>query len=260
MDIEIEQKENSIENTSLADNQEVVPEKEEIKSDKKKFSEEPTPVTIEDINKRLDLSVNQDKSNLFQQEINAQENIKENVQNIVNKDFQNIENLLKMGFINFTQAQNLKQVVLKNAFDSVVQGEINNPKSQLVASREKKAVFSEFDEENSGFFTQREDILNYLKTGEFFLDKDELSKIAKLVENLEKNAIEKYLKIQEYEQKIQKGNEVAKEKLKVNAQSNSSAKNGGRIFTREQIGNLSGAEFKKYESVIMNQLKKGLIK
>jgi hypothetical protein len=36
-------------------------------------------------------------------------------------------------------------------------------------------------------------------------------------------------------------------------------KNFSRTFTREQIGKMSGAEFAKYEPLIMEHLKKGLI-
>ena len=82
-----------------------------------------------------------------------------------------------------------------------------------------------------------------------------------MIEKLEQSAIERYLKQQAHEKNLSDENEIAKRKLTANAQNNSSFsfnKNG--IFTREQIGRMSGAEFTKNEPLIMEQLRKGLIK
>ena len=59
---------------------------------------------------------------------------------------------------------------------------------------------------------------------------------------------------------LNNSNEVAKQKLTANAQNSGfKDKNFSRTFTREQIGEMSGAEFAKHEPLIMDQLKKGLI-
>ena len=57
-----------------------------------------------------------------------------------------------------------------------------------------------------------------------------------------------------------KDNEAAKQRLRANAQNPNAAENNARIFTREQIGKMSGAEFAKNERAIMEQLRKGLIR
>lgn len=185
------------------------------------------------------------------------------VKQIVEQDLLKIDNLIRLGLVNPMQAQSLKQQVLKNAFDTVVQqkriGETLQPVAGL--QPDKSQVFSEFEKENPQFFSQRKEIESYLKSDGIVVDKDELKKISQMVETVEKNAIERYLKKATYEKNLQSQNEFAKQKLTANAQnSRVGDKNFGRIFTREQIGKLSGAEFVKYESLIMEQLKKGLIK
>lgn len=50
-----------------------------------------------------------------------------------------------------------------------------------------------------------------------------------------------------------------KQKLRAKAQNSNKNEANTRIFTREQIGRMSGAEFAKNERMIMDQLRKGLI-
>lgn len=223
--------------------------------------------TYVDILGRLEAQASGPQS--FQQEFEpkvqpqAQALDENSVKQIVAQDLLKIDNLMRLGLANPIQAQNLKQQVLKNAFDTVVQQkrlEQSLPPS-AGPSPDRSQVFSEFEKENSEFFSQRKEILEYLNSDRIVVDKDELKKISKMVEIVEKNAIDRYLKKASYEKNLQSQNQLAKQKLTANAQSSQfSDKNFGRIFTREQIGKLSGAEFAKYESVIMAQLKKGLIK
>ncbi len=49
-------------------------------------------------------------------------------------------------------------------------------------------------------------------------------------------------------------------RLRANAQNANFDDTQTRVFTREQIGKMSGAEFAKYEKAIMEQLRKGLIR
>ena len=117
-----------------------------------------------------------------------------------------------------------------------------------------------FNQERPGFFEAegRGDVLNYLKNCE--LDKDEIIRIAQLVEGVENSAVEKYLKKSKYEKSLNDENKLAKSKLTAYAQDGSSDNNLGRIFTREDIGRMSGEEFNKNEKMIMDQVKQGLIK
>jgi len=123
-------------------------------------------------------------------------------------------------------------------------------------------VLNEFQKGKPDFFNPdgRKEVLDYLKSDGVIIGKDELEKISSMVENLEKTAIDRYLKNEAYQTNLNNSNEVAKQKLTANAQNSSfQDKNYSRSFTREQIGKMSGAEFAKYEPLIMDQLKKGLI-
>jgi hypothetical protein len=172
---------------------------------------------------------------------------------------------MQLGLINSVQGQNLKQQVLKKAFDNVVQNELpqqNSPSASQNGSFDKTVVFDEFHKENPDFFNSngRKEVLDYLKSDDVIIGKDELKKISSMVENLEKIAIERYLKKEAYQKNLNNSNEVAKQKLTANAQNKGfQDKNFSRTFTREQIGKMSGAEFAKYEPLIMEHLKKGLI-
>ena len=63
-----------------------------------------------------------------------------------------------------------------------------------------------------------------------------------------------------YEKSLNDENALAKSKLTAYAQNAPGDQNFNRIFTREEIGRMSGEEFTKNEKMIMNQLKNGLIK
>ena len=63
-----------------------------------------------------------------------------------------------------------------------------------------------------------------------------------------------------HEKSLNDENEIAKKRLRANAQNSTFDDNKNRVFTREQIGKMSGAEFARNEKAIMEQLKKGLIR
>ena len=117
-----------------------------------------------------------------------------------------------------------------------------------------------FNQERPGFFDAdgRSDVLNYIKG--FDMDKDEILRISQLVEGLENSAVDKYLKKSAYEKSLNDENALAKSKLTAYAQNAPADQNFNRIFTREEIGRMSGDEFTRNEKMIMDQLKNGLIK
>ena len=117
-----------------------------------------------------------------------------------------------------------------------------------------------FNQERPGFFETegRGDVLDYIKGLD--MDKDEIVKIAQLVEGLENSAVDKYLKKSEYEKSLNDENLRAKSKLTSYAQNASSDNKMTKVFTREEIGRMSGEEFAKNEKLIMEQVKQGLIK
>ena len=187
------------------------------------------------------------------------------VENIIKQDFLKIESLMNLGAIDSLQGQNLKKQVLKRAFDLIAQNEKakqNLPPADA-APQSKEEAFREFDKESPDFFSSegRKEVLDYLKSENVAIGKDDIKKISTMVESIEQNAISRYLKHSIYEKNLTDSNELAKQRLTAKAQkSGFQDKNFSRTFTREQIGNMSSAEFTKYEPYIMEQLKKGLIK
>lgn len=208
----------------------------------------------------------QEKSNDNLQKIQQTEN---QLKAVIAQDFSKIQKLMQSGLINSVQGQNLKKQVLKKAFDVLVQTEKikrnapellqQAPKSQAVSNAN---VFEEFSKENPDFFVPegRKEVLDYLKSGDVILGKDELNKISTMIRSVEKTAIDRYLKKVAYEKNLRNANENAKLRLTANAQKTSFSGSYPKSFTREQIGKMSSAEFTKYESLIMEQLKKGLIR
>ena len=163
-----------------------------------------------------------------------------------------IQNFVKNGVLNPQQGQYLMSRLAQKSFERL--GQDLNTKPQISA-------FEEFDKEKPDFFKSdgRSEVLKYLKSSNNVFDKDEINAISDMVELIEKCAIERFVKQQAHEKALNDENEAAKGKLMANAQSAASYGNKDRAFTREQIGRMSGAEFTKYEPLIMEQLRKGLI-
>ncbi len=223
-------------------------EKLDIKPENKDIQEKSAPVET----KKEDTDFCRNQENF---------RIQKEVENVIAQDFQKIESLMKFGLINSWQGQNLKNQVLKKAFDLVSQKEMIKPNS--TPELKKDEVFKHFEQKNPDFFKSesRKEVWNYLKSDAVIVGKDDLKKISDMIENIEKAAIERYLQKETHEKTLQNSNELAKQKLTANAQNTNFAdKNLTRTFTREQIGKMNGAEFTKYEPLIMEQLKKGLIK
>lgn len=181
-------------------------------------------------------------------------------------DVEKIQNLLRLGIINPLQGQSLIQLVMKKGYEELQLCGLEEKESVAPETPEvlfdKKQAIIEFEKENPDFFSNegRLDVLNYIKSGSLEFDKEELAQISKIVEIVENAAIQRYLRKSEFESKIQKTNEAAKSRLAANAQSSKDTLSRNTIFTREQIGNMNGTEFTKNEKLIMEQLRKGLIR
>ncbi len=186
----------------------------------------------------------------------------QSVKQMALNDIQLIENLVQTGAMTQEQGQNLMNYVTKKAFEKYTLCQQNSqnpvmtqqasvpPQNTLAAS----AVPEFFNKDG------RVDVFDYLKNSNAAFDEDEISKISALVEKIENTAIERYLREKEHEKTLNSENEAAKQKLRAYAQNSASDGNKNLVFTREQIGKMSGAEFAKYERMIMDQLRKGLIK
>jgi hypothetical protein len=215
----------------------------------------------------------QEKS-LQPQKNNLKFDEKSRMEKLMAQDFERIEKLIQSGVINFNQGQDLKTQVLKKAFDNLVQTQkikqnissesSNNNKASnftVIEATNKNEIFEEFNKNNPNFFDSqgRQEVLNYLKSDEIFLNSKELTKISDIIHAVEKSAVEKYIQKLSHEKILKNSNENAKQKLTTNAQKSTFNGDFSKSFTREQIGKMSSTEFLKYENIIMEQLKKGLI-
>jgi hypothetical protein len=177
----------------------------------------------------------------------------------IGSDFQNLKNLVQKGVLTQKQGQYLLVQLARKA------QELNNYKTEFLSKNNEnpqpeKSQMEMFNQERPDFFKGdgRVDVLNYIK--DLDMDKDEILQISQLVEKLENSAVDKYLKKSEYEKTLNDENSVAKRKLTAYAQNACSDGKMDKVFTREDIGNMSGEEFTQNEQAIMAQAKQGLIK
>lgn len=179
------------------------------------------------------------------------------VKSIVTNDIRKIQKLVDDGILDNTQGQYLVNYVIGKAYDMV-----NNQNSGEAQIQPQNSALAEYESENADFFNKegRKEVLDYLKRVGFEGDKDEISVISQMIESLENGAIQRYLKQTAREKTLNDENEIAKQRLRANAQNSNFDDMKTRVFTREQIGKMSGAEFAKFEKSIMEQLRKGLIK
>lgn len=168
-------------------------------------------------------------------------------------DINIIQNLVQSGVMSSEQGYNLMNYVTQKAFEKY---STQQQDAQITPDVPPYTL------ENDEFFNKegRTDVLNYLKNSNTAFDKDEIAKISAMIENIEKTAVARYLRELDHEKTLNNENESAKQRLRANAQKAVSDGNKNMVFTREQIGKMSGAEFAKNERMIMEQLRKGLIR
>lgn len=187
----------------------------------------------------------------------------------IGADVQNVNNLVQKGIITQKQGQYLlAQLAGKaqqiNEYKNNLQSMTNAPAQ--TAATTSMPQFTEtnqiemFNKLRPGFFDEegRGDLRNYLNG--YRMDKDEMLRIAALVEGLEDSAVNRYLKKSAYDKSLNAENEIAKRKLTAYAQNSPTNSKNNRIFTREEIGRMSGDEFARNEKLIMDQVKQGLLK
>lgn len=191
--------------------------------------------------------------NISSQADNQNPAIVDNAQSIkqrVIQDVKLIENLVQTGVMTQEQGLNLVNYITQKAFEKY--NTTQNVSTPQIAQVMQKPEF--FNQEG------RSDVFDYLTQTNVNFDDDEISKISALVEKIENSAVDKYLRAQEHEKTLNSENESAKQRLRANAQNSVSDGAKNLVFTREQIGKMSGAEFAKHERAIMDQLRKGLIR
>lgn len=221
--------------------------------------------------------VGENKKNISSPAVSPQANLVTNYVDIftqleqtIESDFQKVKAMMQQGVINQNQGQILMDQLAKKAYEiNKYKNAVSEQKNSPVNVNPSNPVPQKVDAVNSlemfikthpDFFTKggRNAVLEYIKNLD--MDEDEILQIAKMVENLESSAVESYLKQSAHEKSLNDENSIAKSRLTAYAQNTPSNGNIGRIFTREDIGRMSGDEFTKNEKLIMDQVKKGLIK
>lgn len=187
----------------------------------------------------------------------------EQLKDAIRTDIMRLEYLAKQGIITQQQGQILldKLVGKARALDYCKQNISQDAASaQTPSNEQEQSPLDLFNSENPDFFAQegRSELLDYIKGTN--VDKDEISKIAHLAETLEKAAVENYLKKSEHDKNLSDENSIAKSRLTAYSQNATPEGKFAKIFTREDIGKMSGDEFAKNEKLIMEQVKQGLIK
>ena len=178
-------------------------------------------------------------------------------------DAQRVQLLMQQGTISTSQGQYL-MTQLARKFNEINMCKnsvpMQNATAQNLPPQTSENPMEMFMQEHPDFFKKgaRGTVLDYIK--DLNMNKDEISKIAQIVEGLETSAIEGYLKQSAHEKSLNDENAIAKSKLTSYAQNASKDATTGRIFTREDIGRMTVDEFAKNEKLIMDQVKQGLIK
>ena len=183
----------------------------------------------------------------------------EQIKQLAVQEIKKIENYVQTGQLTHEQGLNLMKFVTDKAFEKYTQlGQL--PEEQVLSPESPN--ISPKTKEIPEFFTKdgRSDVFDYLMNADANFDDDELSKISSLVEKIENSAVDRFLKAKEHEKTLNSENESAKQRLRANAQNSASDGIINTVYTREQIGKMSGAEFAKHERAIMEQLRKGMIK
>ena len=194
-------------------------------------------------NKQEISSTAENQNPMLEQEIKAYLKQKLENQNISNPQ----QEMLRKMLLNNEQGNSLLKTYVNNVCDAIIK---NNAKRQAAPTEDLKKFFD---------MDGRNEVMAYLNNSNMDFDSDEIKKISAIVEKIENSAIDRYLKQKAREKTLQEENEYAKQRLKSNAQNSGYNSPGNKIFTREQIGKMSSAEFAKNEKLIMEQLRQGLI-
>ncbi len=213
--------------------------------------------------------LNQNLNGVSPQAVTPQINYTDVIQQIeqaLGADFQKLQLLIQQGIVTQQQGQYLMNELVNkkqqiNMFKQSLPNFVQTPQGQnLPPQNIPEKPLDIFSKENPDFFTGegRKELLEYIKNLD--VDKDEISKIAKLAQNLENYAVESYLKKSAHDKSLNDENSIAKSKLTSYAPHASGDNNYNRIFTREDLGKMSGEEFTKNEKLIMEQARQGLIK
>ena len=193
------------------------------------------------------------------------------------KGLSEIERIAKyvQNFADFGLISNEQKDFLYKNIDAVMEKlNAQNVATQAMPEGQNPDVidFEHLSDEENNFFESRQSLMKYLTEAGVALSREEFEKIFVLVNELEKQAIQKFLltnseggaeikggeNSQNGQDILKQANEVAKQKL----QTASAVAFGGPVdvvkkFSPEQIGKMSSAEFIANEHLINDQIRRG---
>ena len=167
-----------------------------------------------------------------------------------------VTNLMKKGFISQEQGCG----IIANIAGQSEKKQVHN--SNLIDANGDIPKETSNTSHNANISSNKnyEKFFGYLKDFNFSLTDDDYATVSAFLEDIEKNAIERYAQQLRHEKNLAIRNEIAKSRLTSAAQNSTFENNKSKTFTREEIGKMSRADFIKNEQAIMSQLREGLIK
>lgn len=121
-------------------------------------------------------------------------------------------------------------------------------------------ALKQFEMNNTDFFKKpsRQSLREYLEKNIDEMTPQQIEAISKLVTTLESGAVNDYINQMNYQKQLENANKEAISKMNTNVANAANSSSGGvlnKIFTREDVKNMSTDEFLANEAQIMAQLR-----
>ena len=120
-------------------------------------------------------------------------------------------------------------------------------------------LFKQFETNNADFFKKpaRQSLKEYLQNNIDEMTPSQIEAISKLVTTIETGAVDDYVNQMNYQKQLENANKEAISKMNTNVANTSNVSNNAlnKIFTREDVKNMTTDEFLANEEQIMAQLR-----
>ena len=120
-------------------------------------------------------------------------------------------------------------------------------------------MLKQFETNNADFFKKpsRQSLKEYLQNNVDEMTPSQIDAISKLVTTLETGAVDDYVNQMNYQKQLENANKEAISKMNTNVTNTSNVSNNAlnKIFTREDVKNMTTDEFLANEEQIMAQLR-----
>lgn len=193
---------------------------------------------------------------------NAAESSAESELSKINEIAKYVQNFADFGLISKQE----KDALCKNldiAMEKVKALKGAKPYNEGVAAGEAAQTldvidFERLSENENRFFESRQSLKAYLSEAGVALSREEFEKIFVLVNELERQAVQRYEEFLKGQEILKQSNEEAKQKLQT-ASAGGFGSSGDVVkkFSPEQIGAMSAAQFRANEHIINEQIRNG---